>query len=52
MSAASDRLTEADLRELARMVRVIHARSVARHERLRQDAASQGAAPGGGRDAA
>jgi hypothetical protein len=33
MSAPADRLTEADLRELARLMRVIHERSLARRAR-------------------
>lgn len=35
MSAATDRLSEADLRELAGIVRRTHARTAARHERER-----------------
>ena len=35
MSAAADRLTEDDYRELARIIRQTHARTAARHERER-----------------
>jgi hypothetical protein len=45
MSALSDRLSEDDLRELARLFRRIHARAAAKRERL---AAEQQAADDGG----
>lgn len=51
MSAVSDRLTEEDLRELARIVRGIHARAAAKRERERQQAGGQDqAADAGGGD--
>ena len=54
MSALTGRLSEDNLRELARIVRGIHARAAAKRERLRheqEEAASQDAAPGGDPDA-
>ena len=38
MSAITDRLSEDDLRELARIIRTAHARRAARLERERQEA--------------
>jgi hypothetical protein len=37
MSALTDRLSEEDLRELARIIRGIHARAAAKRERLERD---------------
>jgi aminoglycoside phosphotransferase family enzyme len=51
MSAATGRLSEDNLRELARIVRGIHARAAAKHERQQEEAASQDEAPGGEHDA-
>jgi hypothetical protein len=55
VSAVTGRFSEDNLRELARIVRGIHARAAAKRERLRrqqEEAASQDAAPGGEHDAA
>jgi hypothetical protein len=54
MSGVTDRLSEEDLRELARIVRGIHARAAAKRERLRrqqEEADGQDPASGGDRDA-
>jgi hypothetical protein len=53
VSALTDRLSEDDLRELARIVRGIHARAAAKRERERQEAvAGRDAGDGGHDDAA
>jgi cytochrome c553 len=41
MSALSDRLSEDDFRELARIVRGIHARAAAKRERLERERAER-----------
>jgi hypothetical protein len=49
MSALTDRLSEANFRELARLNREVHARTAARLERERQEAeASTARDPGDG----
>jgi hypothetical protein len=49
MSALTDRLSEANFRELARLIRETHARHAARLERERAEAeASTGRDPGDG----
>ena len=49
MSAATGQLSEDDLRELARLIRGIHARAAAKRERERQeDQARQGTESGDG----
>jgi cytochrome c553 len=52
VSALTDRLSEEDLRELARLLRQTHARAAARRERERQEAEADRDAGGGGHDGA
>jgi cytochrome c553 len=53
MSAVTDRLSEDDLRELARIVRGIHARAAAKRERLeRERQEAEARAADGGHDGA